>query len=982
MALRFTWLGSPNIEVRGRTPKMGVKLQCLLAYLSLHGRANRRDLARLLWAEASDPLNSVSAARTNLAQTLGKHFKTDLETLEVVNFECDVLEFRKLLEIGDLQAAWDAWGGSFLAGVRLPEWDSGYGQEFEEWLLEIREALEAERSELAFKLARLALEQQNFEAALPFLEVTQADFLEPREDAARLLMLVAGAVGREDLAVSAFSKLEKRLSDELGVPSTQKTRDALLLARSDGAACRLQLERDFKIQKPVLSLSIGLEETDVPLVGREAELELLLAELERSRFGETRLVVISGEPGVGKTRIAREIARNAMTLSPGFLVASGVSAPTGVPLQAFDRVARKLIRSRPEMLETMNSAWRDALARFVPDVLEPSGTNINPELERRHLFEAIRTLLTHPDRPTLLLIDDLQWADEGTLELIVHLMRHAKAKGFLLLATMRDTESSKANLKPILELIGREDLGRRVKLEGLNETSVEKLAETLGRTINASNLHRTSGGNPFYLLELLRARDPESVTRVHDLVRARLEHLPDEARQVLEAAAILGDGSSMNVLKKVSGRSLEELETALIDLERANLLRLEDDGTRFHHDLTREVVLNDLKASRRALMHLRAARARVSTPTLAARHYLESHTTWDDNDALPAVNAMIEAGNLSALRGDLNAGLEWYNHALENAKVPTARVRTLTEQARTLERYGRHTEAIAALDQADVLNANLTDPVQRASTQIARANLLALKLGRLEEAQTLVNTALAALEGLKGEDAQRFRSDALNVAGTVARLQNKLEQAAELFSRSLNIRKALDDKSRVIASLNNLGIVYMKLRDSRAEETYLACLRISKTIGDTVSATRVLNNLGVYYTEVIQNHEKAHSTYQDVLRLHRDSGDSWGETFALLNLGASEFYLARYIEARNHYQAALEIALINHDLENQVLALSNLAEVNLELNDLKTTAQVLEKFRNSLSLGDFENLNTDLFKYEQILQEKITVQTKSGRSSI
>ena len=971
MALRFSWLGLPNVEVRGRTPKLGVKLQCLLAYLSLHGRANRRDLARLLWAEASDPLNSVSAARTNLAQILGKHFKTDLETLEVVNFECDVLEFRKFLEIGDLQAAWDVWGGSFLAGVRLPEWDSGYGEEFEEWLLETREALEAKRSELAFKLARLALEQQNFEAALPFLEVTQADFLEPREDAARLLMLVAGAVGREDLAITAFSKLEKRLSDELGVPSTQKTRDALLLARSDRAACRLQLERDFRVQKPSLSLSIGLEDTDVPLVGRESELELLLAELERSRFGETRLVVISGEPGVGKTRIAREIARNGMTLSPGFLVASGVSAPTGVPLQAFDRVARKLIRSRPEVLETMNSAWRDALARFVPDVLEPSNANTNPELERRHLFEAIRTLLMHPDRPTLLLIDDLQWADEGTLELIVHLMRHTKSKGFLLLATMRDTEASKANLKPILELIGREDLGRRVKLEGLNETSVEKLAETLGRTINASNLHRTSGGNPFYLLELLRASDPESVTRVHDLVRARLEHLPDEARQVLEAAAILGDGSSMNVLRKVSGRSLEELETALIDLERASLLQLEDDGTRFHHDLTREVVLSDLKASRRALMHLRAARARVSTPALAARHYLESRTTWDDDDRMPAVNAMIEAGNLSALRGDLNAGLEWYNQALENAGTPAARVRTLTEQARTLERYGRHNEAIAALDQADVLNANLTDPVQRASTQIARANLLALKLGRLEEAQTLVDTALTALEGLKTEEAQRFRSDALNVAGTVARLQNEFEKAVELFSESLTIRKALDDKSRVAASLNNLALVYTKLRDPRAEETHLECMRVRQEIGDTVGIARVLNNLGIYYTEVEKNYKKARETYQKTLKLNREISDSWGETYSLLNIGAAEFYLDFLKPIPAGLPIALKIAEENHDKNNEILALSNLAEVGLELNDFDFTRDTLDQLEKKLLPGELAHIQSDVRRYRALLAEKI-----------
>jgi tetratricopeptide (TPR) repeat protein/DNA-binding SARP family transcriptional activator len=967
MALRFSWLGSPTIELKGRTPKLGVKLQCLLAYLSLHGRASRRDLARLLWSEASDPLNSVSAARTNLAQTLAKHFKTDLETLELINFDCDVLEFRKFLEMGDLQAAWDAWGGSFLANVRLPEWDSGYGQEFEEWLLETREALEAQRSELAFKLARVALEGQNFEAALPFLEVTQADFLEPREDAARLLMLVAGAIGREDLALSAFSKLERRLSEELGVSSTPKTREALLLARSDGAACRLQLERDFRAQRPHLALSLGLEETDVPLIGREAELESLLAELERSRFGETRLALISGEPGVGKTRVAREIARNAMTLSPGFLVASGVSAPTGVPLQAFDRVARKLIRSRPEILETMNAAWRDALARFVPDVLEPSSLNTNPELERRHLFEAIRSLLVSDVRPTLLLIDDLQWADEGTLELIVHLMRQTKPNGFLLLATMRDTEASKVNLKPILELIGREDLGRRVKLEGLNEQHVERLAETLGRTIDASSLHRTSGGNPFYLLELLRAANPQAVTRVHDLVRARLESLPDEARQVLEAAAILGDGNSMNVLRKVSGRSLEELETALIDLERAGVLHLEDDGTRFHHDLTREVVLNDLKASRRALMHLRAARARSHTPALAARHYLESRTTWDDDDATPAVNAMIEAGNLSALRGDLKAGLEWYSHALENASTDTQRLHTLTERARSLERYGRHTDALEVLDRADVLANNVTDPVKKANTMLARANLLALKMNRLDEAQSLVSKAFEVLEGLTNTEAQMARSDALNVQGTIYRLQQEFIKAADFFGRGLVIRKALEDQARVAASLNNLALVYIKMRDPRAEEVSLECLALREKLHDDVGMARTLNNLGLFYNDIAQEYSKAKTTFEKTLVKHQELHDMPGEATTLLNLGMSEFFLKKFETAQRHYQNAFTIAKSLQEEEIEALSLCNLVEVEIELNQPNQANQKLVDLEKILQDGKFDYLVADAKRFRMTL---------------
>jgi tetratricopeptide (TPR) repeat protein len=290
-----------------------------------------------------------------------------------------------------------------------------------------------------------------------------------------------------------------------------------------------------------------------------------------------------------------------------------------------------------------------------------------------------------------------------------------------------------------------------------------------------------------------------------------------------------------------------------------------------------------------------------------------------------------------------------------------------------LERYGRHNEAMTALDQADVLNANLTDPVQRASTQIARANLLALKLGRLEEAQTLVDTALTALEGLKGEEAQRSTSDALNVAGTVARLQNKLEQAAELFSKSLNIRKALDDKSRVAASLNNLALVYTKLRDSRAEEIHLECMRVRQEIGDIVGTARVLNNLGIYYTEVEQDYKKARDTYQKALKLSRENADSWGETYSLLNIGAAGFYLGDFEQARNQYQSALKIALENHDKNNQILALSNLAEVGLELGDLKLTHDALEQLETTLEPGELTHIQNDVTRYRALLAEKMSL---------
>jgi DNA-binding SARP family transcriptional activator/Tfp pilus assembly protein PilF len=909
MTLALYLLGTPRVELHQRVIKLGIKPMLVLAYLALEGRASRRDLAQLLWSNATDPLNSVSAARVSIRDVLKKLLEGDNETLSLKHgFYCDVNIFIKALESDQFQiwqAALELHQGVFLEAVRLPEWTDGFGADFEEWMLTWREKLEETKAELSWRLAKHNLSQAEFALAIPLLEVTQAPHLAPREDATRLLMLTAGALARPVRAQTAYAQLERRLLEELEVNPSAATKSALSLARSDPSSCEHLLRHEFKQKNPTISQSLGLEETNVPLFGREPELQILKNELHQVQTGQQRFVLLLGEPGVGKTRLAKESLRG----TRGLAVQSGTASASGVALGLFERVVRQALNRQD--ITHFHRVWQLALAAFIPDTIKD--THLEPSKE--HLFAAITALLQHPDRPTVLLLDDLQWADSTSLELILHLMHSSFPNGLLILATLRDTETPRSNLKSIWEIITREQKGIKLEIGGLNQKAVMDLTQTLGKQTDPIKLHKKSGGNPFFLLELLKSNSDNS--QLHDLVKSRLANLTDTAQQLLEVSALIGDGSNLAMLRTISGRSLEEISQDLDELALTDVLHLQEDGTRFKHDLIREVVLEQIRPARKQILHLRAARA--LKPNQAANHALRCKDAWEENDTPKMLLSFLETGKQHSIRGDLPAALEWFEHADKNSRNATERLQALTERASALERYGRHEAALETLGKLAILEGSVTDPVLRSGAWLAKANLLALKMHRLEEAQVLVNQAFTALEGLSYSTAQLARSDALNIQGTIYRLEKKYVEAATAFEASLSIRQALEEGFKTADSLMNLAAVYSEIGNPQAEETHLLCLTIYQKLANDSGIARTYNNLGIHYTKQKQ-YDKALNSYQETIHLNHLVFNPNAETRAYLNIGVTHFYLENYDLARQNYEQAFVKAEILEDAEIQLLS--------------------------------------------------------------
>ena len=943
MTLVLKWLGVPEVSLGGRVLRLGSKAVSILALLSLEGRARRRDLGRMLWSEANDPLNSVSAARVALGKQLGSYLGGDSETLHLEgDWSCDVLAFESVAgsDLADLRRVWDSWRGDFLDGVRLTEWDAGFGEEFESWLFDKRDALQSTRRDLGTKIALGLIGQGAYQDAVPYLEVTQNTDLEPREDAAGWLMLCLGAVSRVDSAVAVFTRLERSLHDELGVEPTSASREALATVRLGAEACRQALEQRKSIQSAVVRFGTS----EAPFVGREPELEKLMLEFEHLRQGKSRLVLIVGEPGAGKSRLAKELAMRGMQRQPDLVVAQGVAAPTGLPFMVWDRVLRHL-RQTVAGFEQMPRLWQRMLAQLIPELEAdaPAAVDASLEFERRSLFEAVRFLITKLERPCLMVLDDLQWADEASLELILHLLNQPPEHGLLLLGTVRDTETPRSSLAAFSEVIARQSMGLQLRLEGLGKHEIQTLAERFGQpSADIEQLSRSSGGNPLYLLELLHQTAPNPTKRIQGLIRARLEKLSALELQLLEALTVIGNGGTQAQLRATSGRSLEETSDALARLEQIGLLRSDEFGTHFAHDLTLEVMQAQLSVNRAETLHLRAARILKNPAPQKAFHYLVSQQSWEANDEDAAGKAFLEAGAWYALRGDLNLASLWFTRVLEQARDRQLWVQALTEHARALERYGRHAQALELLDQADVWLENSSDDVQKATTLTVRANLLALKLHQFAPAQELVTRALELLSGVGGLSAKLIQSDALNVAGTIARLNGEYDLAAQHFGQSLRIRKALREPAKVVASLNNLGIVLTHLKDPRAESTLQECVQECEKIGDSLNLALALNNLGMVYN-LSKRHDQAQATFFRVLELQNQINNPWGIALAHANLGVTAFYNRDFQQAEQLYSKTLELARVHSFQEFEFETLYNLSEVQLSLGKPLKALQTLQE---------------------------------------
>jgi DNA-binding SARP family transcriptional activator len=436
------------------------------------------------------------------------------------------------------------------------------------------------------------------------------------------LMIALYRSGRQAEALAAYQAARKTLVDELGLEPGRELRE---------------LEQAILRQDTSLDRTHHLPPLVPPeprrgafFVGRERELGTLLGALEDARSGRGRLVLVGGAPGIGKSRLAEELADRAAEAGAVVLWGRCVEAGGAPPYWPWVQALRSYLRTRPrgELRAELGPGASD-IATIVPDVglllpdLDPAVALPDPPQARFRLFDSIAGFWKNASRacPFVVVLDDLHAADEGSLLLLEHVTRELADTRLLLIGTYRDTELSRGHpLAKTLAELAREPPFERVLLHGLSLAEVELFIEGVGglspepafvRAVQAQ-----TEGNPFFVSEVVRLLSQEgtSTVRIPDGVREaigrRLDRLSPTSNETLTIASVIGREFTLAQLGRLMGdlsddRLLDVLDEALA----AHVIEeLEEPGRyRFTHGLIQATLADELSLVRRARLHARIA---------------------------------------------------------------------------------------------------------------------------------------------------------------------------------------------------------------------------------------------------------------------------------------------------------------------------------------------------------------------------------------
>jgi DNA-binding SARP family transcriptional activator/tetratricopeptide (TPR) repeat protein len=778
--LRIRLLGELAVEVDGvpLEPPAGRPARALLGWLALHpGIHARSTVAGTLWPDVLDESarrslrNALSVIRQSLGPDASDALVATRETVGLAGEPrawIDIRAFDHLVAAGRREAALDLCRGELLAGLD------------DDWVLTARDDRRARQSQLLSALAASADAAGDLEGAVAYARHRAT--LDPLDESAhRDLMRRLAARGDRAGALVAYAALGERLRRELGVSASAQTRalDAQLRTEAQRTVTRTPPPDGTRPAShggaPRLPARLVQARRRGELLGRESELSHLQAQWELvTRRRQPRLALLAGEPGIGKTRLAAELA--ARVHRAGAAVLYGRAEEDALcPYQPFVEVLRELSaeESRAPLDAELLLPELDDRASRARSAVPESGAG------RLRMFDAVvdELALVGDGGPALLVLDDLHWADRPTLRLLGHLLARGSGPPAMVLGTYRDTELGEGHpLHAALTDLRRHVTVDRLQLVGLSVAAVgDVLERSFGRRPRPTvvrSLHEQTAGNPFFVEELVRSLGqaelkelPSGSVRLPDgavqAVAQRVRRLGASAQALLTAGALIGPEFDLPLAAEVVGLPADAALDALDAVVQARIVsEVEDAPGRytFVHALAREALTGSLGAARRARLHALIAHAlgarAAADPDrylqLLAHHALEAAPVGDPYAAVEvAERAAARATGVYAYE-DTAALLRRALSVLEAVGGTTGRrAEVLCALGEALERSGASAAAREAFEQVAELARALAD-----ARLLARAALGAggIAVTIFEPDRALVDRLEEALDALGDAD--------------------------------------------------------------------------------------------------------------------------------------------------------------------------------------------------------------------------------------
>jgi len=923
-------LGPPRIEVGGASLEVDTrKATALLAYLAItHRRESRDSLVGLLWPDHGQKRARAALRRTlsSLARARNEGWlQVERDTVGLNHEEIwlDVDSFRELLaestahdhpDTGVCQAclpplteAVSLYRDDFLAGFGLRD-----SFTFDDWQYFQAEELRRELAGALEKLARGHGAAGEWDAAIA--HARRRLLLDPlQEPAHRTLMQLYALSGERASALRQYRECVRILEKELGVAPLEET-TLLYQAIQEGstvpplaASTTTQGVPSDAAVEPEITTHASTIAAGAPLIGRDAGWSALEGAYAAASGGA--FVILEGEAGIGKTRLAEEFLASAGRRDAAVLSARCYEGEMDLAYGPFVEalrsaterwdLARRMEHAPPGVIAEA-ARLLPALAGKLPEM--PSLPPLDTPGARGRFFEGtVQTLLTalalaptpqEDTPPGILFVDDLQWADEASLDLLSYLARRLRGRPLMVLAAWREElVPDDHRLRSLVSEM--RETATFVKLSRLDEAAVSELASRSGAPPElGERLYRETEGLPLFLAEYLAAiyrgdLDPGGEAwslpgSVQSLLHGRLREAGETGGQLLAAAAVIGRSFDFDTLREASGRGEEEAVTALEGLISHRLIREvpNESGESsplydFSHDKLRALAYEEISLARRRLLHRRVA------GTLAARA---------GRRGIGSPDAQI--AHHYRLAGREEEAADHYALAGEHARALSAHAEALSHFGTALAlghpKAARLYEAIGDVHTLRGEYAAATTSYENAASQTGGYTLTRIerKLGDVHARRGDWDLAeghyRTALEGLgsnnqagerahlyadlsllrhhqgRGVEAEEFADQALelaaddplaltrahNAAGMLARGREDWESSLAHLEQSLALAEKLGDPDARVAALNNLALAHGAAGDTDIAIKHAeAALDLCVASGDLHREAALRNNL-------------------------------------------------------------------------------------------------------------------------------------------
>jgi DNA-binding SARP family transcriptional activator/Tfp pilus assembly protein PilF len=810
----FRFLDIPHLELEKQDERLhSTKPIALLIYLACQHDFVSREALTVLFNEDSSDTDALRQVRVLLSRarkfSWASGLKLEQNRLRFVT-QTDVQMFRAAIGAADWQRATELYKSEFLTGFRVG------AQGFEAWLETEREVLRTAWLDAALKHARaLGSEGQHQQASILLEKVLATDEL--CEDVLTAYLEHCYLAGMRNEALNAFKRFQDQLSTELGLEPLQSS---LKLIQTIRLSAPLEIARDSRPDK----LSVPISVLRPPkIIGRDSERYALETASEQ-------VILVSGEPGAGKTRLLEEVMPRTSWLNC-------LEGMENLPYQPLIAFLRQHLEQLPDL-----GVYTEDLARLIPELLpNTSIRSDDPISAKSRTLEALARCFEAQQNPFV--IDDLQWADSPSLEFCNFLVSRGRVRIY---GIYRSSEVSPALAKTISAWRSGSTL-REIKLEPLKPEHVNTLLASLtgievGPPRFSAWLSRTSGGNPFFALETLKAlfetdllQEKDGIwqsqlddisfdynelrvpTKVATVIEQRISRLSEAARRALQAASVMRQGFQPKMLSSIIGLSEFATLDALEEAQNSSLIASDF----FLHDLIRQGVYQNIPDARRTFLHGKVAQIleNVAELLIVAEHWFLA------GDVSRASQFWLESIRDLSQRDLCHEALKVADRALLLVLDLPLLEQFRLRKAQLLVELGDY---LIAIDTAKgVLETN--DPDTQSLAVAALASAL-FQIGKIEEAQKTIDDHPECVDLIENE---ALSKNLLMIRTSLAHAQGKYDQAAALLEPHLKrLRQQHPPNVDLISVLLSLGAIYdVKKQNEQALQLHREALKLSKQLG-------------------------------------------------------------------------------------------------------------------------------------------------------